>query len=122
MSAADYQWKLEPHCCALCLGRVASRMVVETRRRMRRTPVTSAADLFRSDPPPIAAMAAEVIVEDVRRREFRCTVCANAWAGEVKAGCACGIKLGGRDAGIRCVPNPNPRPEMPAEIIAKENL
>lgn len=53
----------------------------------------------------------------------RCTNCERR--GEAvgpKAGsvCACRIRIGARDAGIRCVPNPNPRPEMPGHIIAKE--
>ena len=33
--------------------------------------------------------------------------------------CACGVKVGGRDAGIRCVVN-TPTPELPHEIVVKE--
>jgi hypothetical protein len=88
VSAADYQWKLEPHVCAACFGRVAGRLVNA-----------------KGEP---------------TRREFRCTVCAATWSGSVTAGCACGMKVGNRDAGIRCVRNPNPRPELLAEFIAEE--
>lgn len=54
------------------------------------------------------------------RREFRCTNCGATGAGSVKSVCACGARLGTKDAGIRCVRNERPRPEMLAEIIATE--
>jgi hypothetical protein len=39
----------------------------------------------------------------------------------IKDLCCCGMRLkSNRDAGIRCVTNPNRTPEMPAEIIATE--
>lgn len=83
MSAADYRWKLEPHVCGACFGRVLS---------------------CRSD----------------GRQSFRCSNCGAEWTAEAKRGCACGIKLAGRDAGIRCVPNDRQRPELLSEFIAKE--
>jgi hypothetical protein len=95
-------------------------MVVERRHRVPRAPVTPAADFFRPEPPPIASMTVEVIVEDVRRREFRCSVCGASWTGEPKRGCACGMKVGNRDAGVRCVRNESPGAGRLAEFIAKE--
>lgn len=54
-------------------------------------------------------------------RYYRCTNCgAETRARTVSSLCACGIKLNtGRDAGIRCVRNDNPRPECPSEIVAE---
>lgn len=54
------------------------------------------------------------------RREFRCTNCGASGAGSVRTICACGMRVGTRDAGVRCVRNDNPRPDLPSEIIAKE--
>ena len=35
--------------------------------------------------------------------------------------CCCGIRLKkGRDAGIRCVKNPDPGPGLPAQVVAME--
>lgn len=54
---------------------------------------------------------------------YRCSNCGveAATAGPGKGSlCACRIRFGSRDAGIRCVKNDNQRPEMPGEIIAKE--
>jgi hypothetical protein len=34
--------------------------------------------------------------------------------------CACTLKLGARDAGIRCVRNPQRRAELPHQIVAAE--
>jgi hypothetical protein len=57
-------------------------------------------------------------------RIFRCASCGAK--GEGRKGlshppiCACGSKEGKRDAGIRCVPNDRPRPELPFEYLARE--
>ncbi len=34
--------------------------------------------------------------------------------------CACGIRFGGRDGGIRCVVNDRRGPENPAEVVARQ--
>lgn len=55
---------------------------------------------------------------------FRCSNCGAE--GEAHQGlihppiCACGARVGNRDAGIRCVSNSSPRPELPGEIVAME--
>jgi hypothetical protein len=57
-------------------------------------------------------------------RMFRCSNC--GVEAEAQEGlshppiCACGSRLGKRDAGIRCVRNERPRPEFRSEIIARE--
>ena len=79
----EYTWRLEPHVCSACLGRVLG----------RQTP---------------------------SGKEHRCSNCGSAWAGSLAAGCACGMKIGTRNAGVRCVPNPDQRPELLCEIIVKE--
>jgi len=55
-------------------------------------------------------------------RVFRCADCGiEAPAkGSTPPICACNARLGSRDAGIRCVANPRPRPELPSEILARE--
>jgi len=54
-------------------------------------------------------------------RVWRCSNCgAEAEAPKVSALCACGARIGTKNAGLRCVPNPDRRPEVPAEIIVKE--
>lgn len=55
------------------------------------------------------------------RRHYRCSNCGAEAEGSSEAAlCCCGIRFGRarRDAGIRCVPNPSPTPECPAEIVA----
>ena len=54
-------------------------------------------------------------------RVYRCTNCgAEAQARVVSSLCCCGMKLrSGRDMGLRCVPNTNPRPECLSEIVAE---
>lgn len=51
---------------------------------------------------------------------FRCSNCGATGEATVRSVCACGSKIGPKDAGIRCVRNPRPRPELLCEIIAKE--
>jgi len=55
---------------------------------------------------------------------YRCSNCGTEAAGRQGLAhppiCACGARLGKRDAGIRCVRNERPRPELPSEIIARE--
>ncbi|MGC1301954.1 MAG: hypothetical protein WA840_06240, partial [Caulobacteraceae bacterium] len=54
-------------------------------------------------------------------RLYRCTNCgAQGVGGHARVICACGMKVGPRDAGVRCLPNPARTPECPNEIIAKE--
>jgi hypothetical protein len=54
------------------------------------------------------------------RSNFRCAECGavasviGPFEGSV---CACGVQIGGRDAGIRCMPNPNIDPDSPTELI-----
>lgn len=51
----------------------------------------------------------------------RCSNCGVEGDGKPKRICCCGIKLkNGKDAGIRCIVNPAPTPEMPAQIVATE--
>lgn len=54
------------------------------------------------------------------RRLFRCGSCGVEGVGTPRSICACGSRIATRDAGIRCVPNPNPTPECPALIVARE--
>lgn len=61
--------------------------------------------------------------DDAGVRVYRCSNCANTGYGKVNghpANCACGLKVGSQDMGMRCVVNPNPRPEMLSEIIVQE--
>jgi hypothetical protein len=55
---------------------------------------------------------------------YRCSNCGSEARGRQglkhPAICACGMKVGNRDAGIRCVVNPKPSPECPSEVVAKE--
>lgn len=52
-----------------------------------------------------------------RDGEFRCANCGVAVSGVVEDLCWCGFEVKGRNAGWRCVRNPNPRPAVPDEII-----
>lgn len=64
-----------------------------------------------------------VLVSAAKPHVARCADCGAEGQGTGnKPGsvCACRVAIGGRDAGIRCTANPNPRPELPSEIIAKE--
>jgi len=48
----------------------------------------------------------------------RCSECGLHAEGGHRKLCACGVKLRtGKNAGLRCVRNPDIRPEAPAEII-----
>ncbi len=55
-------------------------------------------------------------------RVYRCATCGTeATAARASAICCCGIKMRtGRNAGIRCMPNPERTPEVPAEIVAEQ--
>lgn len=58
-------------------------------------------------------------VEPDRTHRARCSNCGTEVRGTHLKLCACGTKLrDGRDAGLRCVENPNRGPEDMAEIIA----
>lgn len=91
MSGSDSPWDLTDHLCGACLGRV---------------------------------LVAPSAASGGRPLKYLCSNCGAR--GEAAAGqahpsiCACGMKVGNRDAGIRCVKNPNPRPEMPGEIVVRE--
>lgn len=86
--------ELEPHICRHCFGRIVSH------------------EIFLSD----KSLA----------REYTCTNCGATERGKAASVlCCCGIKLnpvnpGGQatDAGIRCHPNPNPKPDFPALFVA----
>ena len=91
----DDTWAVEDHICRKCFGRVVSRMEGD-------------------------------------QTHYRCTNCGyETWGDQVSTICCCGIKYkkGGRkgsksaapvDAGIRCIPNPNPTTEFCCEIVASE--
>ena len=55
---------------------------------------------------------------DGRQHFARCSHCGAEARGTHLALCACGTKIGGRDAGLRCAPNPDRSPDDPAEYIA----
>lgn len=65
---------------------------------------------------------------DDHAHTWRCTNCGvEAVARQVSSLCACGQRLKPlkskgpwRDAGVRCVRNPNPSPEFPSLIVAVE--
>lgn len=92
---APVQWTLHPHICRYCFGRIL-------RAEQEGSPL------------------------------WRCSHCGREETGpDVSCLCCCGIKYkrGGRkgmksaapvDAGIRCITNPMPTPEFPAEIVASE--
>ena len=77
-------WRIEPHVCAACFGRIASSQPGEA------------------------------------ERVYRCTNCGSSGAAMAKSICCCGMKYGARDAGVRCIPNPDRRPEMMNEIVVRE--
>ena len=57
------------------------------------------------------------------KRLYRCSNCGIEREGRAEqALCCCGIRFGkaGRDAGIRCLPNPLRTPECMSEVIAME--
>jgi hypothetical protein len=85
-------WTLEPHVCRECFGRLLS----QPRARGRRL--------------------------------YVCANCGTEAVGRaVDVLCACGLKLRNHgpgaplvDAGIRCQPNPDPRPDFPSVFVAAE--
>lgn len=89
MSAETPSWRLAPHVCAVCFGRILAR------------------------PDPDASEHGTL---------YRCSNCgAEKRSTRPESLCACGITLRtGRNAGIRCIPNPSRTPECPAEIVAEE--
>lgn len=63
--------------------------------------------------------------DDGALRAYRCSNCGATGGGLTRSGtrmhpaiCACAIRFGSRDAGIRCIVNPKRTPEVPSEIIA----
>lgn len=91
MSILD-SYRIEPHVCVVCLGRVLSRV---------------APDLDGAAP---------------TTRLYRCAECGIERVGQETAIiCACGFKVSGRATiGLRCEPNPEKSPEFLAEIIARQ--
>jgi hypothetical protein len=89
-TAQDFVWAMTPHVCGVCFGRVLE-------RRLGNSEV---------------------------RREFRCACCGNSATAHEDAphppNCACSIRVGKRDAGIRCQANDKVRPAQPHEFIARE--
>lgn len=91
---ADDQWSLEPHICKTCFGRIISQ------------------------------------TGEDGKRSYRCTHCgAVAYGTDASVLCCCGIMGKPRNRaksaapvnmGIRCVVNPHPSPDFPAEIVATE--
>lgn len=99
----DGWWRLEPHVCRCCFGRLVSRAVNG----------------------PSSGMIGQSAVEPPR--EYHCPNCGHAATGHnASVACACGIQVhkGGRrggkpvDAGIRCHENPEQRPDFPALYVA----
>lgn len=82
-------WTLEPHVCRSCFGRLVS------------TPDQASG-----------------------KTRYLCTNCgAGAVAESADAVCACGMQVRGPtgapvDAGLRCKPNPDPRPDFPSCFVA----
>jgi hypothetical protein len=61
------------------------------------------------------------ILRAERTNLHRCANCGRESQGSIQSLCCCGATLAsGRDAGIRCVPNPNPGPMSPAAVVARE--
>ncbi len=55
---------------------------------------------------------------------YKCSNCGVERTGERESAiCCCGTKLRyGKDMGIRCIPNPDVRPEFPSEIVAVQAI
>jgi hypothetical protein len=68
-------------------------------------------------------------VADPKRR-FMCSCCGHAQEGTARTAegrlhppfCACSIRYGPRDAGIRCEVNDDPTPEAPMAVVARQVL
>lgn len=83
-------WTIEDHVCRLCLGRIASRVGTNT-------------------------------------RIFLCCDCGHTEEGSSRTAgrihptfCACSMRYGPRDAGVRCVVNDEQTPELPQRIVARQ--
>lgn len=65
-------------------------------------------------------LIAEVNGDGKRKGTVRCSDCGLEEQGDHRALCCCGVKLrNGKNAGFRCLPNPDISPEMPSEIIVR---
>lgn len=88
--ASDHAWTITDHVCLACLGRVLERKGGEGEAT----------------------------------RIFRCSNCGASGIGRSGLShppiCACGSKVGNKDAGLRCVRNDRQRPELLSEIIVRE--
>jgi hypothetical protein len=85
MSLSASYWKIEPHACRICFGRILSRTM------------------------PDGSTVS------------RCSECDTEVEGGPHKLCCCGVKLnGGKNAGLRCLPNPNKTPEAPAAIVVRK--
>jgi hypothetical protein len=95
MSILDL-YRIEPHVCVSCMGRVLSRAL----------------------PDPDGAAPAPP------SRLYRCAECGIERVGQApEIICACGFKVSGRATiGLRCEPNPGKSSEFPAEIIAVQAI
>jgi len=91
MSMLD-SYRIEPHVCVSCMGRVLSRALP---------------DLDGGAP---------------TTRLYRCAECGIERVGQAPTIiCACGFKVSGRATiGLRCEPDPGKSSEFPAEIIARQ--
>lgn len=83
-------WTVEDHVCKLCLGRIVSRVAAPERR-------------------------------------FMCTDCGFSAEGASRTDgrlhptfCACSMRYGNRDAGVRCTVNDAQTPELPQAVIARQ--
>ena len=62
-----------------------------------------------------------VTYDEDDKKTFRCSNCSVESVGRSAAViCACGTKIRGRDAGIRCVKNSAKSPEWPSDIVAEQ--
>lgn len=52
---------------------------------------------------------------------IRCSECGKEVEGpDHKKLCRCGERVGGKNAGLRCIQNPSVTPEIPFEIVVKQ--
>ncbi len=91
-ASPGFVWALTAHVCVVCMGRILERALLSG--------------------PGIAPG---------KERVYRCADCGVERDGVTPAVlCACGLKLKGRQLGLKCEPNSERSPEFPPEIIARQ--
>jgi hypothetical protein len=88
----DDQYKITDHACRVCFGRVLMRVSI----------VEPACD------------------DEAECPVHRCSNCGFQVEGPVEMLCACGLRLGSRDAKLRCFRQESPTPEFPSEVAVAE--